>query len=286
MSFQGHGIYYIASAYVANTRLALSEDSSANKSPDVIISSDAVDPLNNLWLIEPVGEADTYTVRNAFAGSYMDLAGHAATDGTAIIGYRPTGGDNQKWIISQINDVWKIKSKETGTFVTLLNGDGGGTGTVVGWQNITNNTSQNWTFQKLSQTGANVHATLLACPALRQDFKSYLSDGLYLVLTRDQISSIWQASGLGSTPWRSEIFDCDDFATVFKGAVAKWGNENFKANGFALLCGLMFGSKSSGAHAYNWFVERGNFSTVTFFEPQNGTYSANAWDYKAYFGLF
>nr|BAC87876.1 Ricin B-related lectin [Cerioporus squamosus] len=292
MSFEGHGIYHIPHAHVANIRMALANRGSGQNGTPVIAWDSNNDAFDHMWLVEPTGEADTYTIHNVSTGTYMDVTASAVADNTPIIGYQRTGNDNQKWIIRQVQTdggdrPWKIQCKATGTFATLYSGGGSGTA-IVGWRLVNSNGNQDWVFQKLSQTSVNVHATLLACGAtVGQDFKNYLYDGLYLVLPRDRISAIWKASGLGETARRDGIYDSDEFAMTFKSAAATWGKENFKADGFAILCGMMFGTKAStNRHAYNWVVERGSFSTVTFFEPQNGTYSDDAWGYKAYFGLF
>ncbi len=59
----------------------------------------------------------------------------------------------------------------------------GGNGThIVGWTGETGQDSaashQQWLFEKLSQTSDDVHAALSKSPSLRQDFQSYLEDGL------------------------------------------------------------------------------------------------------------
>ena len=70
-----------------------------------------------------------------------------------------------------------------------------------------------------------------------------------MILSGERLQDIWRNSELPSRHWREEIFDCDDFAfgqihsletsdaaykltvsTVYKSAVAKWGDEQFKAD--------------------------------------------------------
>ncbi|KAJ7727990.1 hypothetical protein DFH07DRAFT_969990 [Mycena maculata] len=112
------------------------------------------------------------------------------------------------------------------------------------------------------------------------------ADGLYLVLPQERLLKILNNSGVPKKTWRDQIFDCDDFAMVFKAEVGKWGDKTFKADKFAILCGIMFGTKGKEGHAYNWTLDSKDLNTVIFFEPQTGEFSRNAWNWKAYFGLF
>ncbi|KIJ30840.1 carbohydrate-binding module family 13 protein [Sphaerobolus stellatus SS14] len=225
-----------------------------------------------LWLIEPVsGEADTYTVRNLCGGSYMDLSIFHSTKSNSqkwVIRKESTNGQSWNW---RYISLFHISSKSLRILIQRY----------LQWHN-----HQQWMFDIQSRTASEVHASINNCSYISRDFESYLSDALYLILPRQKIQSIWQNSGLGNKAWRNNIFDCDDFATVFKGEIAKWGNQTFKADGFAMLCGMMFGRQATGAHAYNWFVDSTDKSKIVFFEPQNGTYADNAWVYAGYFGLF
>ncbi|KAI9062309.1 carbohydrate-binding module family 13 protein [Trametes sanguinea] len=254
------------------------------------------DYLDHMWFIDGAGEPDTYVIQNTVGGSYMDMSKSSSDDGTPIIGFHKTSpGNNQKWIIKEEasgSGHWKIQNKATGTFVDLLNGGGGNGNQIVGWQgswhDATSLGHQHWTFQPRSLPGNEIHATLRANHHLRQDFKSYKTDCLYLVLSREHIEDIWRNSVLKNRKWRCEIFDCDDFAFVYKGEVCKWAEANFKADarGFAVVCGIMFGTNDRGrGHAYNWMIDPDNHSSIIFFEPQNSSFKENP-GYDAYFGVF
>lgn len=291
MGFTGRGIYHIPHGHVS-VRIALASGSSADSTPVIVWeANDDID--DHKWLIESVeGEKDTYTIRDLRGGSYMDLSGGSSSDGTAIIGYHWANGDNQKWIIRKeqtAGKYWKIQNKAAKTFVDLYNGGGSGTPTK-GWEGSWNDTSsqghQHWLFERISQNSSEVHAALQNSPYINQDFKSYPADTVYLLLPQQKLLDIWRSSGVGNWAWRPEIFDCDDFATVLKAEVAKWGAETYRVDNIAILCGIMFGSKLSGGHAYNWILDIDDPSKVIFFEPQTGEFSNNAWGYQAYFGLF
>ncbi|KZV73639.1 carbohydrate-binding module family 13 protein [Peniophora sp. CONT] len=291
MSFHGEGIYHIEHARVA-VRIALASPSSDDGTP-VVGWSVNEDVLHHMWLVESVlNEEDTYTIRNTVSGTYMDLTGSSAATETPIIGFRKVlPGENQKWIIKKESTgtgFWKIQNKATGTFLDLWNG-GGGNGTKItgckGSWAVDNTTSlghQHWTFRPQSLRGDEVHRILRDSPHLRQGSQSYRSDGKYLILSEARFQEIWRTSGLQDRRWRSEIFDYEDFAFVFKAEVAKWGDNQFKADGFAILCGVMFSSGRQGRSAYNWMINSEDHTAIVFFEPQTNTFV----NPPTYFGVF
>ncbi|KZV64829.1 carbohydrate-binding module family 13 protein [Peniophora sp. CONT] len=243
-----------------------------------------------MWVIKSVSrESDTYTIRNMVGGTYMSLTG-SATNGTAIVGSQQAG-DNQKWIIKKgtRSDMTysRIQNKGNRSFIDLAGGAGANGTKVLGWQSTwdDSNTNQRWNFSSQSLTSAEVRTALDANPYLRSDFKSFVSDGMYLILSQARYQEIWRNSGLQSRRWREEVFDCDDFSFVYKGEVGKWGDSQFKATGFGILCGIMFGSSKQGAHAYNWMVKSGNHANIEFFEPQDNTFKDDP-GYSAYFGVY
>ncbi|KAK7691890.1 hypothetical protein QCA50_005295 [Cerrena zonata] len=297
MSFIGRGIYHIDHAHVPNVRMALADEGSAADGTLVIVWHAREGCYDHMWLIEPVDggvDDDTYTIRNLKTGTYMCISGSSSKDGTAVIGYHKTNDDSQKWIIRPERSDgrrWKIQSKATGTFLDLL--DGGGCWTAVqGWRGdwiMTEGTRfghQHWLFKPLSETSANIHAILKKNPVVRMNFENYHPDGLYLIPTEEELSSIWKRTELNNIPHRNGIFDCDDYVMAFKTEVAKWGNTTFQALGFSVLCGIMFGKRNEIMHAYNWILVRRDPERIVFFEPQNGAFAKDAWAYTANFGLF
>ncbi|KAH9903481.1 Moa, A lectin from the mushroom marasmius Oreades in complex with the trisaccharide Galgalglcnac [Cubamyces lactineus] len=291
MTFNKDGIYHIEHAHVP-VRIALASHSSTDGT-HVVAWSVTNDYLDHLWLIKSVpGEADTYTIRNTVGGTFMDSGGQPA-NGAQIVGYHETNSDNQKGIIKKETTgtgYWKIMNKSTQNFVDLLNGGSANGTNIVGWKGGWSDGSpeghQLWTFNSQSLLGSEIHTLLQNNPYIRQDFKSYISDGRYLILSRAHLQDIWRNSGLSSRKWREEIFDCDDFSFVYKAEVAKWGDSQFKADGFAIICGVMFGVNAQNeAHAYNWMVNPEDQSSIVFFEPQNNTFMINP-GYNAYFGVF
>jgi len=159
------------------------------------------------------------------------------------------------------------------------------TGTKAqGWAR-TDVPQQRWTLLRVSRSGADITNLIEGNQYIGPTFNSYLSDGLYIVPPQSVRDAIYNGTGLSSTTWRTEIFDCDDFAFAAKAAVSLWGNSNLRANGCAILFGLMFGENASGAkHAYNWYPSP-DFSSIIFFEPQHGNEMVNP-GYNGYFSVF
>ena len=60
----------------------------------------------------------------------------------------------------------------------------GGNGTrVAGWTGLWKDdeaSNQQWLFDMISRTSDDIHTALQNCPCIQQDFKSYLSDGLWV----------------------------------------------------------------------------------------------------------
>ncbi|KAI0317225.1 Moa, A lectin from the mushroom marasmius Oreades in complex with the trisaccharide Galgalglcnac [Amylostereum chailletii] len=258
--------------------------------------------FSHLWLIDPVtGKDDTFTLRNLMGGTYLSLPGANATNGTLIVGGSPNSAQEIQWIIKAPTGgqagTFKIQHAVAKTFVDLYGG-GSTNGTAInGWAgdwNIAGNANQNWVFERVSRTSGEIKTAVLANPDISTDFKSFLADSDYLLLPRGFWQNIWNSSDLKNRRWRSEIFDCDDFATVeptfciipvFKAEVAKWGDTNIKADNISVLCGLMYGTSDRGGHAYNFAIMSNTPNKVVFFEPQTNSFMDSI-GFKAYFGMF
>ncbi|KAK0222948.1 Moa, A lectin from the mushroom marasmius Oreades in complex with the trisaccharide Galgalglcnac [Armillaria nabsnona] len=239
---------------------------------------------HQLWLLEPVyRKTDTFTVRSLIAGSYMDLANGWSANETPIIGWHRTG-TNQEWIIKQSagNQSYKMKNYKTGTFADLNTG-GSSNGTPIhGCQGSDfhvrdNNFHQCWLFKRMSLSSAEIRMIIRSNPDLVRDYKSYQVDGEYLILPRNIWGEIWNSTDLRDKNRRREIFDCNDFALVMKAAVAQWGTNEWRADGFAIFCGLMPGRSQSNpreGQAYNFTISD-DHSGVVFFDPQTNEFMDN-----------
>ncbi|KAK0193272.1 hypothetical protein F5146DRAFT_1029860 [Armillaria mellea] len=231
---------------------------------------------NQLWLLEPVyRKADTFTVRSLIAGSYMDLSGGWRDNNVPIIGWRRTG-TNQEWTIkhSAGNQSYKMKNYDTGTFAILKTGGSSNGTPICGYQGSDfhvrdNDFHQCWSFKRWSLSSADIKLIVERNSHLARNYKSYQVDGEYLILPRTLWGEIWNSTGLRDKDRRREIFDSNDFALVMKAAVAQWGTNKWRADGFAILCGLVLERSPENnhreRHAYNFTISD-DHSGVVFFE--------------------
>ncbi|KAI0664073.1 hypothetical protein C8Q70DRAFT_1049592 [Cubamyces menziesii] len=283
MAFKGDGIYHIKHAHVG-IRMALGPNSSKDGAP-VIAWHASDDLLDHLWLIKSVpDETGIYTIQNTVGGTYMSLI-----DGTPVLSARKTNpGLNQYWIIKPVSKTkyWRIQNKANEMFMDLDYG-GNSNGTKIqgwhgSWDEGRTGFNRDWTFQCQSILGHEIRKLVNATPYLGHDNRSFIDNGMYLTLDRERLQAIWRNSGLISRKWRSAIFDADDFAYTYKAEVAKWGDEQFRADGFAIICGIMFGSISKNAFAYNWMINPEDKASVIFFDPQNNSFT----DTSSHFSVF
>ncbi|KAA8906648.1 polyporus squamosus lectin [Sphaerosporella brunnea] len=287
-AIQNGAVYWITSKASPNLRLELSngDPSNGTQAQGWQQMTDYAF-YNQMWLVELV-DGGYWTFRNLRSGTCLDLNGGNPGNGTKVQGWVAMDNNyNQHWAIIQLGGAyWKIKNRGTGTVIDL-SGGGNSNGTKIqGWQDMANNPNQAWLFTRMTRTPTQIQALLAQNPRVAPvQFPSY-ADANYLNLPINLWNLIYAESMIAQNfHWRSEIFDCDDFAFTLKAAVAKHGNDWVRADGTAILCGFMFGRKPNGAHAYNWCLTD-SLNQVTFIEPQNGTWSVDAFGYQAYFGVF
>ncbi|KAK0222942.1 Moa, A lectin from the mushroom marasmius Oreades in complex with the trisaccharide Galgalglcnac [Armillaria nabsnona] len=241
---------------------------------------------HQLWLLEPVyRKTDTFTVRSLIAGSYMNLAtNNSSNNMTPIIGVCRTG-TNQEWIIKHSagnQSCYKMKNYATGTFADLHTGGSSNGTPIYGCQGSDfhvrdNNFHQCWLFKRMSLSSEELKKIIEKNPHLARNYKSDQDDREYLILPRNLWGEIWNSTGLRDKNRRREIFDCNDFALVMKAAVAQWGTNKWRADGFAVFCGLMFGRSQSNpreGQAYNFTISD-DHSGVVFFDPQTNEFMDN-----------
>ncbi|THH11325.1 hypothetical protein EW145_g720 [Phellinidium pouzarii] len=262
-------VYFIANIR-SPVRIDLAQGNSQDKTRVVAWSKYDMTQTDNI----------RYTFRNLRGGTYMTLDSDAFQDDVPIYGQNRGGvTGRQEWLIRKTQEGYKIGNTISKTFVDLYYGGGSDT-KITGWRSDWNtfNVNQSWTFELVSQTHAEVDDAIWRNPILRPEFQSYQSDTVYLILTQKALNVIWNESGLKGMKPQDQIFDCDDFAFVFKAAVAQWGNSTIHTDGFAILCGILFGVKDGpnlDVHALNWSISNSNKQQVVYFEPQNGQFNIN-----------
>nr|6TSM_AAA Chain AAA, Agglutinin [Marasmius oreades] len=288
------GIYHIENAGVPSA-IDLKDGSSSDGTP-IVGWQFTPDTINwhQLWLAEPIPNvADTFTLCNLFSGTYMDLYNGSSEAGTAVNGWQGTAfttNPHQLWTIKKSSDgtSYKIQNYGSKTFVDLVNGDSSDGAKIAGWTGTWDegNPHQKWYFNRMSVSSAEAQAAIARNPHIHGTYRGYILDGEYLVLPNATFTQIWKDSGLPGSKWREQIYDADDFAIAMKAAVGKWGADSWKANGFAIFCGVMLGVNKAGdaAAAYNFTLTK-DHADIVFFEPQNGGY-LNDIGYDSYMAFY
>ncbi|KAK0622434.1 hypothetical protein B0T14DRAFT_513868 [Immersiella caudata] len=252
---------------------------------------------NQIWVVRKLagatpGQPDPYYFCNLRSGTCLDLRGGSSDNCTKLQGF---GWDSNNTAASNINrlfwlnpkgdNVFTIINVKSGTAVDLRKGDSSNGTDVIGYCAQECNKNQLWVFQRLSLSSGEINAALSGLPLTQDTGVSHIMDKQYLCLPRGVINTIYAGTGLATTAWRQEIFDCDDFAFSMKAAVASSANKwPVRANGFALLAGFIVATKPNSCHAFNWFYLHGEDEAdgkgrLEFFEPQRGRWDVNGFGY-------
>ncbi|MCD6148176.1 lectin MOA-related protein [bacterium] len=93
-------------------------------------------------------------------------------------------------------------------------------------------------------------------------------DGRYKLVSLDTWKKIIQSDTLNLTKkWHRDVFDCDDFAIVFKAHVSEF----YEINSVGVALGRIYDAKTSkyiGYHAYNLIVAKNGNIELYVYEPQ------------------
>ncbi|KAF8597021.1 hypothetical protein BDV93DRAFT_40243 [Ceratobasidium sp. AG-I] len=275
-----HGVYYIRNAGRMQP-MDLSGDGnneSVYTNPDNSPTSPYV--YNQLWHFKDTSNGTgSYKIRNLATGSYLSLENNGSdARGTRLIGWQQHTCTNEEWVCKNVkdNNIYKIQNVTSRTFVDLKFGGSGRDRQldVVGWHGTWDNVlnyHQLWAFQKASLSASEINNIVGGHPRIQRAFSNYKPNQEYLVVPRETMLKIWNDSHLGKQKWRKGIFDSDDFAFTLKTEVAKWGARSIKPDGFTILCGVMFGSKTVGTkvitHALNWAIDSSDLRSVYFIDP-------------------
>jgi hypothetical protein len=93
------------------------------------------------------------------------------------------------------------------------------------------------------------------------------ADPKYRILPDSLADTIWNDSGLESMSWTENVFDCDDFATVYKAAALKAGYTD--GNDYNYAVWMIWGvDPDLGGHMTNVYINE--YMQVKVLEPQNG----------------
>jgi hypothetical protein len=251
--------------------------------------SNSDNPFCQQWLISKVvGGHDVYTLRNLRSGMYLDLNHGSSHDGTKIQGWNKARSadtqTHQQWKIIRVGEYYRLQNVASGTYMDLDCGDSTPGTKIQGWQYY-NTVNQEWRLVRVSRTGHEINTIAECNRHIGTHFKNYHADRVYIVLRKSVRDYIYQRTGLNKIHQRPELFDCHDYAFVAKAEFAKWGRDNLRADGFAILFGIMFGTTVNGhKHACNWYLTD-DLTAIAFFDPQTGNDTHDI-TYQAAFGIF
>ncbi|KAH8101213.1 hypothetical protein BXZ70DRAFT_934980 [Cristinia sonorae] len=277
------GIYYISNAGAPIVMDMLSGESSdgARIGAWSLVDPSGINSYHQQWFIEPVDECadpydEKYTIRNIKSGSYMDLANTIPyTNGATLIG-RARGGDSQHWYIRpDEGGSVRFCNSVTETYLDLNQGTSSKGAVIAGWLWVGYGPSrfnQLWRLERVSRTGEEIREQLKSHPSIGQELMIRRPNAIFIVPPRAILQEIYKQSGLKSTRLRKGLFECDDFAFGLKAAVATWADKNLGADGFSVLCGMMFVDSRHGSHAINWTLSDDTSNpSLLVVEPQDGT---------------
>jgi len=95
-----------------------------------------------------------------------------------------------------------------------------------------------------------------------------LLDGKYKLVSLDTWKKIIRSDTLNLTKkWHRDVFDCDDFAIVFKAHVSEF----YEINSVGVALGRIYDVKTNkyvGCHAYNLIVAKNGSIELYVYEPQ------------------
>jgi len=119
-------------------------------------------------------------------------------------------------------------------------------------------------IKDFEESGAYIHG-LIKC-SLKCDVIPL--DGKYRLVNLDTWKRIIQSDTLNLTKmWHRDVFDCDDFAIVFKAHVSEF----YEINSVGIALGKIYDAKTDeyiGYHAYNIIVAKNGGIELYVYEPQ------------------
>ena len=160
---------------------------------------------------------------------------------------------------------------------------------LIYWQSgqnkmyLTSKDSTSWEWNYITKTkpgfGYSIHKFYVEKAMMQQLFKAtwpsssiYYSefttgDLYYEVITDDLATTLFQNTGLKASDYKAEVFDCEDFAYVYKAQASLYALRN--STEYALAVGVIFANSKNSGHAVNFYVDTSG--KVKIIEPQNGS---------------
>jgi len=122
--------------------------------------------------------------------------------------------------------------------------------------------------------------------------RSWIFDTEYIPIDEQVLNEAlakWKTEVLSTISYQEEIWDCDDFASYFKGWMQKYLviDKGVHVNGIGIALGMVYDKKTGenlGGHAWNIvLVSKPVGFDIKFIEPQTGIvfdHGTNTWEYE------
>ncbi|KAJ6603353.1 ricin B lectin domain-containing protein [Mycena vulgaris] len=151
------GVYTITNVKT-QTRVDLDGGNSANGTKVqgwAPLPPDVAEFSNQLWEVKPTGKpgVDSYTIRNKQSGTYLQISGGNATDGTPVTCSEAGAGqqttDDQEWEFVKIGNGYKVRNVKSHTYLDLDSGStANGTKIQGWWGELDGNENQLWALDQ------------------------------------------------------------------------------------------------------------------------------------------
>ncbi|KAJ6603426.1 ricin B lectin domain-containing protein [Mycena vulgaris] len=121
------------------------------------LAPDVAEFPNQLWRVQYTNKpgVDSYTISNVQSGTYLEVSGGNATDGTPVTCSEAGAGeqttDNQEWEFVKIGNGYKVRNVKSQTYLDLDSGSADNGTKIQGWWGeLDGNENQLWAFNQVS----------------------------------------------------------------------------------------------------------------------------------------
>ncbi|KAJ6585777.1 ricin B lectin domain-containing protein [Mycena capillaripes] len=121
------------------------------------LSPDAPEYPNQLWKIKYTNKpgVDSYTISNFHTGTYLEISGGNATDGTQVTCSAAEAGQDtksdQEWEFVKINGFYKVRNVASQNYMDIDSGSSANATKIQGWWGeLDGNPNQLWGFEEVT----------------------------------------------------------------------------------------------------------------------------------------
>ncbi|KAJ7501816.1 ricin B lectin domain-containing protein [Mycena galericulata] len=229
--------------------------------------------FNQLWLVQ-LTSTGHYSFQNLRGGTYMDLLRGDAANYAKIVGYEAQGPDggasiNQEWEIIQAGEYYKIRNRNSKTYVNLKDGRSNNGNPIVGFADTAGTSAEQdelWKFTLRSVTHSDVHTVLERCAKQADDMHVVSNRFLYVPHATQLVH--WRETPHVSVIRNSVFSDQWQMGLASKTAVTMWVAPHIKADDISILFGLV--RRHNNGETCNWTLNE-DHSSILFLSPTDGS---------------